>query len=173
MKPKQMIVIVGPNGVGKSTTAQALVQLRPGSACVEGDWFCAVNPFPPTESVRKAVEDNLFCLFRNYLRCEDIDLVVFPYALHGNRSQIFYNLMTRLKQEGLNFQLHMVVLKCTCEENIRRARLDGREEGRIQRGMKNTFQFYDAYEYPMIDTTALQPGEVAGKILELFGISKV
>lgn len=41
---------------------------------------------------------------------------------------------------------------------------DGRDEVRIDRGIKNTFSFYDDYAYPCIDTTDMTPAEVAEKI---------
>ena len=49
------------------------------------------------------------------------------------------------------------------EENIRRAINDGRDMERIERGIKNTFHFYDEYAYPNIDSTYLQPKKVAEK----------
>ncbi len=46
-----------------------------------------------------------------------------------------------------------------------RARADHRDEVRIERGMKNTYSFYDAFRYPVIDTTCLSAEETADKIL--------
>lgn len=39
-----------------------------------------------------------------------------------------------------------------------------RDNERIERGMKNTFNFYNEYTYPCIDTTDLRPDEVAERI---------
>ncbi len=47
-----------------------------------------------------------------------------------------------------------------------------REKKRMgKRGMKNTFAFYDGYTYPDIDTTNLQPDQMAEKILEILRLS--
>ena len=40
----------------------------------------------------------------------------------------------------------------------------------IERGIKNTFHFYDEYTYPNIDSTYLQPEKVAEKIIEILNI---
>ncbi|MGM9611387.1 MAG: hypothetical protein ACI3ZE_07120, partial [Candidatus Woodwardiibium sp.] len=58
------------------------------------------------------------------------------------------------------------VLKCGYEENIQRAVKDKRDDERVKRGMKNTFHFYDNYDYPTIDTTNLSPEQVAEIIME-------
>lgn len=64
-----------------------------------------------------------------------------------------------------------VILKCSREENIRRAVKDGRDRARIERSMKNTFLFYDEFAYPAIDTTSLRPDEAAEKILAILSLS--
>ena len=40
-------------------------------------------------------------------------------------------------------------------------------EERVQRGMKNTFDFYEQYDYPVIDTTVLEPGEMVEKAMQI------
>ena len=64
----------------------------------------------------------------------------------------------------------MIILKCSLDENIRRMIEDGREENRIQRGIDNTFHFYDRYDYPTIDTTELEIDQVAELIAEIAGM---
>lgn len=53
------------------------------------------------------------------------------------------------------------------EENRKRCERDGRDAERIERGMKNTFYFYDDFSYPSIITTELSPEEVAGRIADI------
>lgn len=42
---KQLIVIVGPNGVGKTTAAKKIVELYENVAYVDSDWCRVMNPF--------------------------------------------------------------------------------------------------------------------------------
>lgn len=164
---KHLITIIGPNAVGKSTTALALLNSCPKSAYVDSDCLRAINPFPFTEATKKAVAENIYCILKNFLLCEDIDTVIFPYSFHGERKAMFGEVVRRLEEENIPFELHYIVLKCSEEENIRRAICDGRDAERIQRGMKNTFHFYDEYDYPAIDTTGLKPEQVAEEIARM------
>lgn len=164
---KKLIVIVGPNGVGKTTAAKAFLEEHTGCAYVDADWCRAVNPFPFTPATKRAAMENMYCMFRNYLLCEDIDKIVFPYAFHGDRKEIFDDVIDRLKGNGIEFEAFCIVLKCSMQENLKRCKQDGREPERIERGMKNTFRFYDEFSYPSIITTDLTPGEVAEQIAAL------
>ena len=65
------------------------------------------------------------------------------------------------------FQEIIVILKCSEDENRRRALADNRNEDRVERGIKNTFSFYDEFEYPCIDTTSMTVLEVVEKVWEL------
>lgn len=75
-----------------------------------------------------------------------------------------------MREDGIPFEICPIILKCDKEENIRRAINDGRDMERTERGIKNTFHFYDEYTYPNIDTTFLQPEKVAEKMIEILNI---
>lgn len=81
---KKLILIIGPNGVGKTTTAKILLQKLSKCAYVDADWCRAINPFPFTDAAKYAVSQNIYSLFKNYLLCEDIEYIIFPYGFHGN-----------------------------------------------------------------------------------------
>lgn len=164
---KQLIVIAGPNGVGKTTTARKIVELYENVAYVDSDWCRVMNPFVFTESTKETIAENIFCLLRNYLSCRDVNRVVFTYAWHGERMAIYEKVMAKLKNEAPAFRLSVIILKCSEDENIRRAARDGRDEIRIRRGMEMTFSFYDNFDYPWIETTDLTPTEAARQIIRL------
>lgn len=164
---KKLIVILGSNGVGKSTTSKTFLDKYTKCAYVDAEWCRAINPFSFTPSTKKAVTENIYCMIKNYLLCEDIDKVVFPYGLHGERKEIFDTVICRLKEDGIEFELFFIVLQCSMQENRRRCERDGREAERIERGMKNTFHFYDDFQCPHIITTELSPEEVAVQIADI------
>lgn len=170
VKKKKLIVIIGPNGVGKSSVAKSLLAHCSRSAFVDSDWCRVINPFPFTEKTKKTVTANIYCLLRNYLQCKDIDYVIFTYGFHGERKAIFDEVLRRLQKEKIDFEYFVIILRCSLDENIRRMIADGREENRIKRGIDNTFHFYDRYNYPTIETTALEIGQVADCIAEIAGI---
>ena len=129
---KKLILIIGPNGVGKTTTAEILLQKLSKCAYVDADWCRAI----------------------------------FPYGFHGERKQIFEQVIGSLREDGIPFEICPIILKCSKEENIRRTINDGRDMERIERGIKDTFYLYDEYAYPNIDSTYLQPEQTAEKIIE-------
>lgn len=165
---KKLILIIGPNGVGKTTTAKALLQKMSKCAYVDADWCRAINPFPFTDATKYTVSRNIYSLFKNYLLCKDIEYVIFPYGFHGERKQIYEQVIGWLREGGIKFEICPVILKCSKEENIRRSEQDGRDPERIERGMKNTFAFYDEYPYPCIDSTCQPPEQVAEEIIKLY-----
>lgn len=168
MQPmKKLIVLLGPNGVGKSTTAKAFLDQNTRCAFVDADWCRTMNPFLLTPATQRAVTENIYCLFKNYLLCEDIDKIVFPYAFHGERKEIFATAVNKLREDGIAFQIVTIVLKCDLQENRRRCEQDGRDAKRTERGIKNTFHFYDDYDCPCMITTELSPEEVAERIAEI------
>ena len=142
---KKLILIIGPNGVGKTTTAKILLQKLSKCAYVDADWCRVINPFPFTDATKYAVNRNIYSLFKNYLLCEDIEYVIFPYGFHGERKQIFEQVISSLREDGISFEICPVILKCCKEENIRRTINDGRDMERSERGIKNTVHIYDEY----------------------------
>ena len=161
---KKIVILIGANGVGKSTAAEAFMQQEEKCAYIDSDACRAMNPFPLTPATKKTVIENIYCLFRNYLLCVDIETIVFPYGFHGERREIFDIVMKRLAEEGIIFEMITIVLKCSLEENIKRALADGRDQERIERGIQNTFHFYDDFNGHSIDTTNLSPNEVVEQI---------
>ena len=164
---KKLITILGPNGIGKSTTAKMFVELYTNTAYVDAEWCRYMNPFAFTQENKQVVIENIFCLLHNYFSCSNVDTVIFPYGWHGERKLIHERVIEKLIKNGIDFQEHIVVLKCSKEENIKREKNDGRDEDRIKRSIENTFDFYNGLDYPCIDTTNMTPSEVAKAIKTL------
>lgn len=129
---KKLILIIGPNGVGKTTTAEILLQKLSKCAYVDADWCRAINPFPFTDAMKYAVSQNIYSLFKNYLVCEDIEYIIFPYGFHGERKQIFEQVINKLREDSILFEVCPIILKCCKEENIKRA---------IRRNLSDVGQF--------------------------------
>ena len=160
----RLIVLVGPNAVGKSTTAMKIRELYQGSAVVDSDWCRVMNPFTLTDITKKTVMENMYCLLRNYLLCEEISTVIFTYSWHGGRKALYDSIIERLQNDGIEFQEIVVILKCSESENKIRGLSDNRDEERVERGIKSTFSFYDEFEFPCIDTTGMTVLEVAERV---------
>jgi len=165
---KQLMVVVGPNGVGKSTTARKIVEYCEHTAYVDSDWCRMMNPFVFSETAKETIIENIYCLLRNYLLCDDVHTVIFTYGWHGERKEIYQRVIEKLK-ESCVFKEKILILKCSEEGNRKRAHMDGRDEVRIERGIEMTFSYYDNFDYPCIDTTDMTPFQVAQHVADLMG----
>jgi hypothetical protein len=159
---KTLLLLLGPNAVGKSAAALALMQRLQRAALVDSDWCRAMNPYNPDVAT-----ENVYALLKNYFRCPEVDLVVFPYGLHGDRQRRLDEVLDGLRADGIELSIYPVVIACSLEENIRRAQNDGRDDSRILRGIDNTFHFYDGFDCPRIDVTNLTAEQAAEEVLAL------
>jgi hypothetical protein len=172
---KRLILLLGANGVGKSTAAGELWHILPRAAYVDSDalrFFTDPSPDPAepcavTVSLRLA---NIHAILYNYFASTLVDTVVFPYGLHGYRRQLLAKLLDTLRVE-FDFRLIPVLLYCSEEENIRRMRADGRGEARIKRALERAKSDHEDAEtdFPdlfFLDTTKLTPRRTADMIAE-------
>ncbi len=74
---KNLYLIGGTMGVGKTTVGQQLKIQTPNSVFLDGDWCWDANPFQVTEETKAMVLDNICCLLQNFLRCSAYDTVIF------------------------------------------------------------------------------------------------
>lgn len=162
---KKLILICGPNGVGKSATARRLNERLLHSARVDSDWCRCVNQMEFTEELMSLNERNITSLLTNYLSCSYVWYVIFSYGFHGPRQQIFDRVMSDLARFAYEFV--PVLLTCDVAENVRRMTQDGRDEARIERALAQSRPVYDGLPYTRIDTTHLTVDDVVDRICEL------
>lgn len=170
MKTKRLILICGPNGVGKSSTSKELVKQLDKSAYIESEWCRIINPFAFNDETIKIIQSNISSMMINYFQCSFIENVIFPYGFHGPRKQIFEGIINILKENDIAYQFCPIVLTCDKEENIKRMQNDNRDEDRIQRALVNTRNIYNTYTYPKIDSTELSIEETIHKINDILTI---
>ncbi len=166
---KKIIFVCGASGIGKSTTCAALYKQLDNSALVDSDYCRMIHPFEFSDELKEVVTNNMFTMLRNYINCSSINNIIFLYGFHGPRKQIFDNIIDQLSEAGLTYTFVPIILECELEENIRRARNDGRHEQRIQYGIEASRNIYHQYDYPRIDITHLTVDEAVKKMIELIG----
>jgi len=162
---KRLILVCGPNGVGKTTACKSLLEALPRSAYIDSDWCRAMNPFSFDEETIQIIKANIVALMTNYLRSSFIENVIFQYGFHGPRREIFDDIIEALDNNRISYQFCPVILRCDLQENIERMKRDGRDDERIRRAIENTRHIYDAYDYPSIDTTGLSVPQTVDRIL--------
>lgn len=103
---KTLVVIRGPMGAGKTAVSAQLAQLLPRSVRLDGDWCWDMHPFTVTEETKAMVLDNITHLLRNFLRCSEIDFVIFAWVL--NDASALGAIQSGLA--GCEYDMHLVTL---------------------------------------------------------------
>jgi len=165
---KRLILVCGPNGVGKTTACQRLLEALPRSAYIDSDWCRMMNPFAFDAATTEIIRANIAALMRNYFRSPVTENVIFSYGFHGPRQRIFQGVRHDLDMSGVAYQFCPILLECSLQEQRRRLMASGRDSARIERAIRNTRHVYSACAYPAVDTTDLTvPQTVEGILLLL------
>ena len=75
------------------------------------------------------------------------------------------NIMKRLSNTKISYQLVSIILECEYEENLRRSRMDGRDEDHIKYFTEHTRDIYNQYDYPRLDITLLSVDEAVNRLV--------
>jgi cytidylate kinase len=161
---KKLIMICGPNGVGKTTLTKTLNRRLMNSALIDPEWCRMINPFYFDDEINLLTISNMTHLLRSYLSCTSINYVIFNYGFHGPRRMIYDNVMDNLKD--LDYEFIPIIVTCDEQENIDRMLADDRDEERIKRAL-SVRGIYDDINYPLIDSTKLTVEETVEKVIEI------
>ena len=161
---KQLILIGGPMGVGKSAVCRELLDLLQPGVYLDGDWCWNMRPFSVTEETRAMVLDNIRALLGRFLRCPELDYVIFGWVLH--RQEIIDAVLAPLP-------LRETSVKCfslLASPEVLRLRLEGDmsaglrpRDGVVERSL-SYLPLYRELDTVKIDTDGLTPGEAAREI---------
>lgn len=162
---KKFILILGPNGVGKSTASAALLKMLPNSAYIDSDSLRMMNP-ARGEEVISVQKQNILALMRNYFKTSFVEYIIFPYGYHAHRKTMLEDMLDELKTE-FEFEVIAILLTCSEDENVRRMKNDGRNDERITYSIENTRTIFDGLDCPKIDTTELTPEQTVEQMLKI------
>ena len=163
---KHVYMIGGPMGVGKTAVCQALSAQLDRSVFLDGDWCWAMHPFIVTEETKAMVTDNIVHLLGNFIRCSELDHIIFGWVMH--EQAIINGLLEKLPLEGC--RVHAVSL--VCSEDVLRNRLRKdialkvRTSDVIERSLSR-LPLFEALNTIKIDTSLLTIEETAEKIRQL------
>ena len=161
---KNLYLIGGTMGVGKTATCQELKRALPKAVLLDGDWCWDADPFVVTEETKAMVMDNVCHLLGNFLRCSAYENVIFCWVMH--EQEIVDDILSRLDVSGC--QVRAISLVCSEEE------LRGRLERDVAAGIRQPdvighslarLPLYDALGGEKVDTTGLTPVIAADRII--------
>lgn len=79
---KNLWMIGGTMGVGKTTVSQRLKAELPNSVFLDGDWCWDADPFYVTDETKTMVIDNICHLLNNFLKCSAYENIIFCWVMH-------------------------------------------------------------------------------------------
>ena len=166
MHMKCLYLVGGPMGVGKTAVCQELKRLLHKSCFLDGDWCWDMHPFSVTPETKAMVMDNIVHLLFNFLRCSEIDHVIFGWVMH--EQAILDELLARLPLEDCG----VVSVSLICDAATLTSRLQKdidaglRTPDVIARSLARLEQYGKLNTY-RIDTTIMTIRETAQAILAL------
>ncbi len=163
---KELIIINGPMGIGKSTVSQRLARLAAPAAYLDGDWCWQMHPFCPDAENRAMVIKNICFLLRSFLENSHWERVLFCWVIP--EEEIFSRILRPL--DDLSFRLHKITLLATPETLEQRLRKDIasglRQADCLERGL-SYLQRYGEMDTIKLYTDDMSPDQAAAAVLRL------
>jgi len=163
---KNLLVVNGAMGVGKTTTCRLLMDRLQPCAWLDGDWCWTMNPFVVSEPNRAMVLDNIAHVLRSFLANAGFSTVIFSWVIQTD--DIFRAVASRLAD--CEFRLTRITL--TCSEAVLRARLERdvaaglREADVIPRSLER-LPLYERMDTIKLDVGAIDARAAADAIVRL------
>ncbi len=114
---KQLIIINGTMGAGKTTICSHLNKELNNSVWLDGDWCWSINPFVVNEENKAMVEDNIRYLLGNFMRNNSIKYIIFSWVLHTEE------LMDKVLSWVKSFETDIYRITLVCSEEELRERI--------------------------------------------------
>lgn len=163
---KQLYLVAGTMGVGKTTVCQALKRKLARSVFLDGDWCWDMHPFQVTDETKEMVMQNICFLLNSFLHCSAFEHVIFCWVMH--EQAILDEILSRLDLE--NCAVHAAALICSEDALRRRLQKDIdtglRQPDVLERSLAR-LPLYGKLKVRKIDVSAKSAEETAQELAEL------
>lgn len=163
---KNLYLIGGPMGVGKTTVCQRLKKELPAAVFLDGDWCWDADPFVVSGETKAMVQKNIAFMLNSFLGCSAYENVIFCWVMH--RQAIIDTLLSALDTHGR--RVHVISLTASEEQLSNRISADiarGKRDGGSLRRSLAYLPLYRRLDSVKIDTTGLTRRQTAEKIARL------
>jgi broad-specificity NMP kinase len=161
---KNIFLIGGAMGVGKTTTCQIIKEKLNDSVFLDGDWCWDMHPFQVTDETKQMVVENICFLLNNFIKCSTYENIVFCWVMH--EQAIISDIVSRIKTE--NCKIHLISLVCSEKELQTRLRKDVdagiRTEDIIRRSI-HRIPLYEKLNTYKVDVSKMGPEQAAEFII--------
>lgn len=160
---KQLYLIGGAMGVGKTTVCQILKKKLSHAVFLDGDWCWDADPFQVTEETKAMVLENICYLLNQFLHCSAYEHIIFCWVMDHQR--ILDDICSRL--DTANCKVTTVSLICTPQALTKRLQQDIDSGLRASDAIQNSIRrlpLYHRLNTIKIDVSALTPEQTAAEI---------
>jgi len=162
---KNLILISGTMGVGKTSTSLILKEKLNNSIFLDGDWCWDMNPFIVNNETKSMVLDNISYMLSNFLKVSHIENIIFCWVM--DEEEIINDILERI--ENKNYKLYKFSLIANKEALTKRINLDREKGFRKFEDIERSIQRIEKYKNMntiKIEVSNLTKEEVTNKIIE-------
>ena len=163
---KNLYIIGGTMGVGKTAVSQQLKLALPNSVFLDGDWCWDASPFQVTDETKAMVTNNICYLLNNFLKCSAYENIIFCWVMHEQR--IIDSILKKLDTQNCEVKCVSLVAdeKTLCERLSMDVERGVRSEDVIERSIAR-IPMYQTLDTIIIDTNAKDVAVIANEIKQL------
>ncbi|MBR5290577.1 MAG: AAA family ATPase [Erysipelotrichaceae bacterium] len=163
---KNLYIVGGTMGVGKTSVCQHLKQKLPNSVFLDGDWCWDASPFQIIEETKAMVTDNICYLLNSFLRCTAYENVIFCWVMH--QQSIIDSIVEKLDVNNCEVKcISLITDESTLLERLTADVKSGiRTEDVIDRSVAR-IPLYEVLNTIKIDTTNKTVQMIADEIMQL------
>ena len=163
---KQMFLIGGTMGVGKTTVCQILKKKMEKAVFLDGDWCWDADPFQVNEETNAMVMDNICHLLNNFIHCSAYETVIFCWVMHEQR--IIQQILSSLDLTDCDVQIiSLVCSEAALTERLQRDIQAGiRQEDVLERSIRR-IRLYDKLATVKIDVSEISAESAAQQIMAM------
>ncbi len=168
---KNLIIINGTMGAGKTITSKELQKILPHNVFLDGDWCWNMEPFTVTDETKAMVVDNITYLLNNFIRCSVYENIIFCWVMH--EQDIIDQVISGLNTSDCRVKVFSLVLnEKALRERMGRDVMAGiRSEDAIQRSI-DRIDLYQKLNTVKIDVSNISASQAAELIKSKLAFEK-
>ena len=163
---KNLYMIGGTMGVGKTTICQKLKQKLNNCVFLDGDWCWDSDPFQVTDETKNMALNNICFLLNQYIKCSAYENIVFCWVMH--EQDIINHILNNIDTNNCNIKnISLICDKETLKIRLMKDVEDGiRKEDVIERSI-NRISLYNNLNTLKINTNNKSIDTIVDEIISL------
>ncbi len=163
---KNIYIVGGTMGVGKTAVCQELKKKLPASVFLDGDWCWDMHPFQVNDETKAMVIQNITFLLNQFIRCSAYENIIFCWVMH--EQSIIDSIVGQF--EAINCKIKAISL--VCDEVALRERLqkdidDGIRMPDVMERSITRIPLYSQLNTIKIDTTEKSISQVCEEVMNI------